>query len=91
MLKISAYGQKPTTLPAHWTLKSDAAVTWGGLPAIELMVEKSFPGHTPERAYSVMRNRLAADRVYQFLLERTDRMPDAAERGAFFESFKPGN
>lgn len=88
---FSAYGQKPATLPAHWTLKADRAVTWGGLPAFELVVEKSFPGHTPERVYSVMRNCLAGDRVYEFLLERTDRMPDATERAAFFDSFKPGN
>lgn len=87
---FSQFEAKPRQLPAHWSVKSDNAVTWGGLPAAELVVEKSFPGHTPERAYSVMRWCLTADRMYHFLLERTDRMPDDQERSAFFDSFTPG-
>lgn len=78
-------------VPPNWTVSSRRTVTWGGLRATETVAEKSFPGHTPDRAYSVIRWALTPDRLYQFLLERTDRMPTDAERAAFFDSFIPGN
>lgn len=84
-------GAAPSPVPANWTVRSRRTVTWGGLTATELVVEKSFPGHQPDRAYMVGRSALTPDRLYQFLLERTDRMPTDAERAAFFDSFVPGS
>lgn len=76
--------------PAGWTVTSDRVVTWGGLRATEMVVEVPVPGRPPERTYTVSRWAVTADRLYQFVLRREDRMPTDAERAAFFDSFTPG-
>lgn len=82
------FDAKPRIMPNGWELKADRTVTWGGRPATEMVIEKSFPNHP--RVYSVGRYILGPDRLYQFSIERGDRMPDAIERSAFFDSFVPG-
>lgn len=87
---FGAYATRPNPVPPNWAIVSDRTVAWGGLSAVELVVEKSFPGRTPSRAYSVTRSALGPDRAYLFVLERTDRLPGEGERAAFFDSFEPG-
>jgi hypothetical protein len=84
-------GSRERVMPAGWTIKSDRAVTWGDLPATEMIVEKTFPGLSPRRFYSIARWAVCPDRLYNFSLEQEDRMPSDADRAAFFDSFVPGN
>jgi hypothetical protein len=87
------YDARPRMLPAGWTLTADRPVVWGGRPATELAVEKTFPaapGQKPVKYFGVARYCLGPDYLYEFSIERQDRPPEPTELSAFFDSFVPG-
>jgi hypothetical protein len=77
-------------MPPGWVVTTDRPVVWGGRQATEMIIEKSFQTQPPRRSYSVGRYILGPDRLYQFSIEREDRMPDAGDVATFFDSFVPG-
>lgn len=68
-------------------------VTWAGRGAMEGVIEQTVsvrPNEPPVRTYSVGRYLVVPGRLYQFSIERTDRVPSREEQAAFFDSFVPG-
>jgi DNA-directed RNA polymerase subunit RPC12/RpoP len=69
-------------------------VTWGGRQASEGAGIRTmrFNGDNPppKTSYMISRVQDLPDRLYMFSMEREDRMPNATERAAFFDSFVPG-